>query len=68
MNPKDRETLSTQPEIIESSPTYFWSSRWQAGEREAQEDIDNGRIFRFDNIDEALDFLDGTIRWQSLAK
>ena len=62
MDTENREPLSTRSEIIERSQAYFWRSRWQAGEREAQEDIDNGRIFRFDNIDEALDFLDGTIR------
>ena len=54
-------TLYLAPKIaIDRSQAYFWSSRWQAGEREAQEDIDNGRISRFDNIDEALDFLDSS--------
>lgn len=36
---------------------YFWRTRWQAGEREAQEDIDKGHIFRFEEVDEALNFL-----------
>ena len=43
---------------IDRSQAYFWSSRWQDGEREAQDDIENGRVSRFDNIDDALDFLD----------
>ncbi|MCP4421351.1 MAG: AbrB/MazE/SpoVT family DNA-binding domain-containing protein [Chloroflexi bacterium] len=52
-------TLYLSPKIaIDRSQAYFWSSRWQMGEQEAQEDIDNGRVARFDDIDEALDFLD----------
>jgi len=52
-------TLFLSPKIaIDRAQAYFWSSRWQAGEQEAQEDIENGRTTRFDNIDEELDFLD----------
>jgi len=43
---------------IDRSQAYFWSQRWQDGEREAQDDIENGRVSRFDNIDDALNFLD----------
>ncbi len=51
--------LHLSPKIaIDRSQAYFWSSRWQEGEREAQDDVDNGRLSRFDNIDDALDFLD----------
>jgi AbrB family looped-hinge helix DNA binding protein len=54
-------TLYLSPKIaIDRSQAYFWSSRWQKGEQEAQADIDNGRVTRFDDIDEALDFLDDT--------
>lgn len=55
----DDGTLFLSPKIaIDRSQAYFWSSRWQKGEQEAQDDIDNGRITRFDNIDDAFDFLD----------
>ena len=43
---------------IDRSQAYFWSKQWQGGEREAQDDIENGRVHRFDDIDDALDFLD----------
>ena len=43
---------------IDRSQAYFWSKRWQDGEQEAQDDIDNGRVYRFDNIDDALNSLD----------
>ena len=30
---------------------------WQAAEREADEDIQMGRVYRFDNVESAIDFL-----------
>ncbi len=43
---------------VDRSQAYFWSKRWQEGEKEAEEDIRVGRLHRFDDIDEALEFLD----------
>ena len=40
------------------SQAYFWSTQRQDDEREAQDDIENGRVYRFDNINAALNFLD----------
>jgi AbrB family looped-hinge helix DNA binding protein len=52
-------TLYLSPKIaVDRAQAYFWSNRWQTGEREAQGDIDNGRTVRFDDIDEAFKFLD----------
>jgi predicted DNA-binding protein len=33
---------------------YFWSETWQAGEREADEDIAAGRVETFGTMDELL--------------
>jgi AbrB family looped-hinge helix DNA binding protein len=44
--------------VIDRSQAYFWTERWQAGEREAQADIESGRVKSFDDLDEALAFLD----------
>jgi len=52
-------TLHLSPKItVDRAQAYFWSNRWQAGEREAQDDIDNGRTTRFQDVDDALNFLD----------
>lgn len=37
---------------------WFWSERWQRMEREAQEDVDAGRVRQFGSVDEFLDDLD----------
>lgn len=44
--------------VVDRSQAYFWTERWQSGEREAQTDLEAGRVHRFENVDEALDFLD----------
>lgn len=52
-------SLHLSPKIaIDRSQAYFWSKRWQAGEQAAQADIESGRTTRFDDIDDALEFLD----------
>jgi hypothetical protein len=33
---------------------YYWSPKWQAAEREADEDIAAGRVQSFDNVDDAV--------------
>lgn len=37
---------------------YFWTRRWQEGELEADEDLQKGNFEKFENMDDALRFLD----------
>ena len=37
--------------LVDSSQAYFWTDEWQAAEREASEDIANGRVKRFRSAD-----------------
>jgi antitoxin MazE len=39
---------------IPADQVWFWSERWQRLEREAQEDIDGGRVRKYPDIDQAL--------------
>ena len=43
---------------MKKSQVYFWTSRWQGGEREADEDIKAGRVKVFDSVDELIKDLD----------
>jgi AbrB family looped-hinge helix DNA binding protein len=44
--------------LVERSQAYFWTERWQQGEREAEADIQAGRVHRFEDVDQALAYLD----------
>jgi len=51
-------SIRLTPQVtIDRSQAYFWTPRWQAGEREADEDIKAGRVKEFANIDEAINYL-----------
>ena len=43
---------------IDRSQAYFWTERWQAGEQESEEDLQAGRTKSFENVDDALTYLD----------
>ncbi|MCL4804300.1 MAG: AbrB/MazE/SpoVT family DNA-binding domain-containing protein [Anaerolineae bacterium] len=45
-------------QMIDKSQAYFWTAGWQAAEREAQADIDDGRINGFDSIEDLIADLD----------
>ncbi len=36
--------------VVDASQAWFWSKEWQAGEREAGEDIRAGRVKRFKTV------------------
>lgn len=40
--------------VIDSTQAWFWSPRWQAMEREAEEDIRSGRTEVFNSTDDFL--------------
>lgn len=42
------------PLSVPRSQAYFWTERWQAGEREADADIQAGRLTRFSNAEDAI--------------
>jgi bifunctional DNA-binding transcriptional regulator/antitoxin component of YhaV-PrlF toxin-antitoxin module len=44
--------LELQPMLpIPADQRWFWTERWQAMEREADEDIAAGRVLSFDDVD-----------------
>ncbi len=44
---------------IPRDQAYFWTKEWQAGEREADEDIKAGRVTHTKNVKELLKLLKG---------
>ncbi|MBI2304564.1 MAG: AbrB/MazE/SpoVT family DNA-binding domain-containing protein [Chloroflexi bacterium] len=54
---RDGEIVLRVKKLVDKEQAWFWSKRWQEGEREAEEDIRAGRIHRFDSTEEAIAFL-----------
>jgi AbrB family looped-hinge helix DNA binding protein len=48
----------TPKKLIDKSQAYFWTKEWQAAEREAEEDIRNGRVAEFDTLEDLFKDLD----------
>jgi len=44
--------------LIPAEQAWFWTREWQAGEKEADEDIAAGKVKTFDRVDDLLEELD----------
>jgi hypothetical protein len=40
--------------LVDKSQAYFWTRKWQEGEREADEDMKAGRVKDFDSVEELI--------------
>lgn len=54
---KDGHIILTPKKLVDASQAYFWTERWQRGERKADEDIKAGRVKRFKSVSEAVEYL-----------
>jgi AbrB family looped-hinge helix DNA binding protein len=54
---KDGDIVLKVMKMISKEQSWFWTERWQNGEKEAEEDILSGRVHKFENSDDALAFL-----------
>lgn len=54
---RDDEIVLRPKKLIDRSQAWFWSEAWQAAEREAEADIQTGRVHEFSNAGEAVAFL-----------
>lgn len=52
------QIVISRAQIIPPDQTWFWSERWQRMEREAQDDLDHGRLVEYKGVNEALAALD----------
>ena len=44
--------------VMPHDQAWFWTERWQRIEREAQADIEAGRVHRYADVDEAIEALE----------
>jgi len=57
MDTRGNQLIVRVKKLIPKEQAWFWTERWQAGEREAQADIDAGRVHTFKNVDDAIEYL-----------
>lgn len=48
------QVIVSRLEVIPPDQAWFWTEQWQKAEREAQADIETGRVHRYANADEAI--------------
>lgn len=53
----DEGILLRPQKVIDATQAWFWTPEWQAGEHEADADIDAGRVETFASGEEFLDAL-----------
>ncbi|HEY4711288.1 MAG TPA: AbrB/MazE/SpoVT family DNA-binding domain-containing protein [Dehalococcoidia bacterium] len=56
------EAVVKVKKLIDKDQAWFWTKRWQEGEREAEADIRAGRGHTFANAEEAIAYLDERAR------
>jgi AbrB family looped-hinge helix DNA binding protein len=52
------QIIVSRLEVIPPDQAWFWSEQWQKAERDAQADIEAGRVRRHANMDEAISALE----------
>jgi len=50
----DEKAMLMPKRLVDKSQAYFWTRRWQEGEKEANEDIRAGRVKTFDSVEELI--------------
>ena len=56
---RDGEIVLKVKKLVDKEQAWFWTSRWQQGEKEAEEDIRTGRVHQFPDSKSAIAFLHG---------
>ncbi len=54
---RDNEIVLKVKRLIDKEQAWFWTKRWQEGEKEAEEDIKAGHVHRFPDSKSAVAFL-----------
>ena len=50
----DDKAILVPKRLVDKSQAYFWTKKWQEGEREADEDIKAGRVKVFDSAEKLV--------------
>lgn len=56
---EDERAVLVPKRLVDKSQAYFWTKKWQEGERESDEDIKAGRVKTYKKVEELIEDLDG---------
>lgn len=59
VNVRDGEIVMRPKKLVDKDQAWFWTRRWQEGERQADEDIEAGRVYSFPDAKSAIAYLNG---------
>ena len=51
---EDEKAVLIPKKLVDKSQAYFWTKKWQEGEKEADEDIKAGRVKNFNSVDDLI--------------
>lgn len=51
---RDSEIVMRVKKLVDKDQAWFWTKRWQEGERQADEDIKAGRVYHFPDVESAI--------------
>ena len=54
---EQQQVVVDRQKTIPPDQAWFWSERWQQMEREAQVEIDAGKTVEFDDVEDAIKYL-----------
>jgi len=54
---RNGEIVLKVKKLVDKEQAWFWSQRWQQGEREAEDDIHTGHVHNFPDAKSAVSFL-----------
>ncbi|SPF51116.1 conserved hypothetical protein [Candidatus Desulfosporosinus infrequens] len=54
---EDGRIILEPKKLVPADQAWYWSEEWQAGEREAREDIASGRVIRARSVEELMEKL-----------
>ena len=54
---RDGEIVLKVKKLVDKDQAWFWTKRWQQGEKEAEEDIHAGRVHNFPDATSAVTYL-----------
>jgi antitoxin MazE len=56
----DNSIVLVPQETVDKDQAWFWSERWQKQEQEAEADLREGRVKRFDSVEDMFDDIEKT--------